>query len=505
MKFYHKFFILAMLTISIASCQKDFKELNTNPNSPPTIAPGALFSGVQLATVGGEGNVARRVMAGYCMMMMQQLATLKTDDLYGDKYIKNELSGQMFSNTYVGPAKNMEGLLLMIKDDPDMVNTYAMARIWKVIIYQQLTDLYGEIPYSEAAAGYSQQIYSPKYDAQQEIYTSLLQELEAAAQQLDNSKPNIGSADLVYGGVVANWKKLAYSLMLRMGMRLTKVDNNLAKTWVEKAIAGGVFQGNDDNCLMKYDGLREATSNPLSYSFQKFNLIALGDMKIGKTLMDRLKASNDPRLLVYSALPSGDNAAANQKGLPNGYNATTIGATPGGADLTTYSNPNQNTVLKLTAPSFIITNAEVKLLLAEAAVRGWGSGDAGQLYNDAIDASMAQQSAYGVTIAAPDIATYKAAVPFPVAGSEEDQLKIIGEEFWVATFLNGLESYANWRRTGYPVLTPVNYPGNNSNGQIPRRLVYPQSEAASNAEHLSQAIQEQGADEFTTRIWWDKQ
>lgn len=496
---------LLVLLVTFAGCSKNFEELNTNPNSPSTISPTALFTGVQLNTFGGEGNVTRRVMAGYCMMMVQQLATLKTDDLYGDKYIKNELAGQMFSNTYVGPAKNLEALIALVKDDPAQSNLYAMARIWRTVMYHRLTDLYGNIPYSQAASGYSQQIYTPVYDEQENVYKGMLAELESAATLLDAAKGNPGQADLVYDGKIAQWKKLAYSMMLRLGMRMSKVAPDQAKSWVAKAIAGGVFETTADNANIKFDGQREVTSNPLAFAFQKFDLIALGDIKISKTLMDRLKATADPRLAAYSALPNGNADIAVQKGLPNGYNATTIGGTPGGADLATYSNPNKATFLKLTAPVSIISAAEVKLLLAEAAVRGWGNGNAAQLYAEAIDASMAQQADYGAAMSPAAVTAYKAAVPFPAAGSETDKLKVINEEFWVATYMNGLESYANWRRSGYPLLTPVNYPGNNANGQVPRRLVYPRSEAASNGKNLSAAISQQGADEFTTRIWWDKQ
>ena len=72
-----------------------------------------------------------------------------------------------------------------------------------------------------------------------------------------------------------------------------------------------------------------------------------------------------------------------------------------------------------------------------------------------------------------------------------------------ATFLNEYETFANWRRTGFPDLTPVDYPGNVTGGTIPRRMIYSPNESVTNEENYNAAVARQGADLLTTRVWWD--
>jgi hypothetical protein len=491
----------ALLFTSIA-CTKELEEINVNPNTPTYVSPDPLFTTIQMWSSGQES--VRRGSIGFCMMFVQQTASTKTDDLQGDKYLQSDNAGTFFSTEYSSLAKNIEAVMSDVKQDPANINKYAMIRIWRVLVMHQLTDLYGNVPYSQAGKGFTENIYSPAYDDQQAIYTDMLKELDEAAASFDDSKPTFGPADVVYQGKIQQWKRLAYSLMLRLGMRLTKVDVAAAETWVKKAIAGGVMEGNSDICLLPHEGPNEDQSNPISYSFYKFNLVELGDIKISKTFLDYLQQSADPRIPAYMSLPDGNNAPASQKGLPNGLDANTFANYPGGNNLATYSTFNVTKILPLEAPTFMLTYAEVKLMLAEAAVRGWTNGDAATLYKDAVTASMQQQALYGVTIDDNAIKAYlQTGKPFPATGADA-QLRVINEQYWVATFMNGIESYANWRRSGYPALTAVNYPGNATSGVIPRRLTYPSGEYSANGKNLKDAVSRQGADSYTTRVWWDK-
>jgi hypothetical protein len=491
----------AFLFTSVA-CTKNLEQINVNPNAPSNVAPEPLFTTIQMWTPGQES--VRRGSIGFCMMFVQQTASTKTDDLQGDKYLQSDNASTFFSTEYSALARNIEAVMVAVKTDPANVNKYAAMRIWRVLIMHQLTDLYGNVPYSEAGKGFTENIYSPVYDNQQTIYTDMLKELEEAAASFDDSKVTFGPADVVYQGKIPQWKRLAYSLMLRLGMRLTKVDIASAETWVKKAIAGGVMQGNSDMCTLPHEGPNQDQSNPISYSFFKFNLVQLGDIKISKTFLDFLQQTNDPRIAAYMSLPFGNSTPGSQKGLPNGLDANSFATYPGGNDLSTYSTFNVNKILPLSAPTFMQTYAEVELMLAEAAVRHWTGDDPATHYTKAVTASMQQQALYGVTIDNAAIQAYLlTGKPFPAAGTDA-QLKVINEQYWVATFMSGIESYANWRRSGYPVLTPVNYPGNATSGVIPRRLTYPIGEYSSNSKNLKAAISQQGADNYLTRVWWDK-
>jgi hypothetical protein len=212
-----------------------------------------------------------------------------------------------------------------------------------------------------------------------------------------------------------------------------------------------------------------------------------------------------------------------QIGLPNGYDlgggATDIrsyalypGGTGTGDDLAPlglYSRPTTGLYLSRNAPNFVLTYAQTELLLAEAKVRGWNVGAtsaAEHFANGVVGAmeSLAQFSAAGAI----DNATATAfATANPLdESSTEAALQMINEEYWVATgsMFNFIETWNNWRRSGYPVLTPVDYPNQFTDGSIPRRIPYQSSEPANNPENYADAVGRlSGGDTFTSRIWWD--
>jgi hypothetical protein len=149
--------------------------------------------------------------------------------------------------------------------------------------------------------------------------------------------------------------------------------------------------------------------------------------------------------------------------------------------------------------------AEVELMLTEAAVRGWIADDPAPHYKKGVTAAMQQLALLDASAVIPDaeIEAYLAENPYQPA-STDAALELIHTQYWAATFLNWLETYANWRRTGYPVLTPANFPGNPTGGVIPRRLRYPLKEYSVNSENINEAVERQGADDFLTRVWWDR-
>ncbi len=327
----------------------------------------------------------------------------------------------------------------------------------------------------------------------------ILFELETAASTLSISQPSPGMQDLIYKGDIEKWRKFAYSLMLRMGMKLTKVDPEMAQTWVSKAITGGVMESDDDtNYIQHTDGPESINMNGVGefLGWDGSNFIGEDNQRLSSSLVDMLAATNDPRLDVLSWVKSG----GPHKGLPNGFNAATIQSYPGVSDLETYSRINPLLVLR-SSPMIFQTYAEVEFLLAEAVERGWHTGSAATHYTKGLKAAMKLYTLYDASLVIPEegVEVYLNANPYMSAQWQ----RIIGEQVWIVTFLNEFEAYANWRRTGYPALVPVDYPGNDSNGTIPRRLRYPEDEVALNGDAYRAAIDRQGPDEFTTRIWWD--
>lgn len=485
----------------------DFEDINRDPNKSTTIEPGPLLTYVQLNLNPTTGGISKTIQVGSCMMIVQQTATFDRESMPGDKYYADEGSGSMFNDNYSMVIKNLAELKVQAVKDEKYTNTLAVAHIWGAYLFQRLTDIFGDIPYTEAGMGYHEQNYYPVYDPQETIYAGLISDVKKGLSMLNDDKPAI-EGDIIYNNDIAKWKKFGNSMLLRLGMRMQKVNPELAKQTVLEAINGGVMSSPEDIAMIKHIEGVTRTENPLTNRFIMDKFIESGTVKISKTFMDHLVATNDPRLPVYCSLPDGDNDPAKQQGLPNGYDAITIkDLYPEYIDLTPYSNFNTNTILQRSAPTIFMSSAEVELLKAEAIIRGWMSGDANSHYENAVRYSMKEQAVYGSggIITDAQIDAYLAQDLFTKAGTTEEELNIIGTEFWVATFMNGYESYANWRRLGYPELTPTNFAGSSNRGKIPRRLTYATKEYSINKKHIEEAIQRQGPDDLNTRMWWDKQ
>lgn len=515
--------IAIVFTISFTSCDKGFKEMNQDPNAYTVPVVGSLFSYNIVKTAGdGDGNTLypNDKLSG---AFMQYFASLNPYQWTGDKYLaKPEYSDGLFNTVFGVELKENQQIIELTKDQPDFTNQYNIARIWRVYIMHRATDMYGDIPYADAGQGYTGGLYKPKYDRQADIYPDMLKSLESAALALDPSKSSYGSADFIYKGDPLKWRRFAYSLMLRLGLRLTNVDLSAAEDWVKKAISGGVMQSNDDVAKLDHtdgtalnfywDGreLRGGEGVPPSAKGKGYG-------KMAQTFVSYLKTTNDPRLPFYitlwpgnadpTLLPSSTEPSI-QKGLPNGYDYSSIKTIiPNWNDgmLAEYSEINLNTIGNNATPSVFLSFNEVELYRAEAALRGWESGDPKVHYENAVRASMGMPDFYpgGFSIPTSAIDAYLTTHPY-TSGSFDEQMKQIHTQFWASQFMNNMEVFANWRRTGYPELVPTNYPGNETGGTIPRRLPYPQSEASVNSENYRVAVQNQGPDLWTTRVWWDK-
>jgi len=516
MKFFNKtFFVAAIAIITCVGCTKNFEELNTDPNSVTinNYLPVYNLTRAQLEYTGNSdfSYETWRVNIIYAGMMMQQLANASW--YAGDKYIQNDAwANAYFDVAYRDQVKYVVDLMKITQGKPQYANLFQIARILKVMIFHRITDIYGEIPYTEAGLGYYDRIFTPKYDKQSDIYDNLLKELDEAAQALDPAKDKPGTGDLIYrngSNTIQLWKKLAYSMMLRLGMRLTKADAAKAKTWVEKSYAGGLFTSNADNAYILHDstGGRATKNRNSNILAGEWSATTNGEVFLSKTFIDFLKNNADPRLGWISRIKgSGDITPANQVGLKNGYDqnggATDVSLSPGWTgSINNFSTIRADIFLKLTGPTVLATYAQDELLLAEAAKRGWSVGaTAAAHYTNGVTAAMQQFTQYDASavISAAAITAYLIAHPYA------DSYDQINTQYWAACFLDWYETWANWRRSGFPALVPVNYIGNATGGQIPRRMLYPASESSANGTNYNDAITRQGANTFTTRVWWDK-
>ncbi|MFW5955360.1 MAG: SusD/RagB family nutrient-binding outer membrane lipoprotein [Rhodothermales bacterium] len=529
----HSSFIAVLLTaglLLVSACDTGFEEMNRNPTQANTISPDFLFTTAQLSTAGTRYEVWRANLI-YASGMIQHLAHTWWA---GDKYTRVEDWLTAFWNiNYNGVGDNNRATVLILrdliennKDDPQQVNKVAAARIMLAYTFHRLTDVYGDIPYHEAGMGFLGDNVTPAYTPQDEIYADLLNELQESVASFDPAFPTYGSADLMYQGNIDQWRKFGNSLMLRVAMRLSKVDPAMAETWAQRAISGGLMESNADVAAVPHQtgpsiGPNGLNSNPVIDVFE------VDQPKLTGTFVNWMKDRNDPRLprlgAVYAgpasprSTPMVTNDPEAMVGYPSGLNLTLAQDHPSWeavqaleadypeledvGELNRYVQPHRNINSTRAMPTLLLTYAEVEFMQAEAAVRGWHSGDPQTHYENGVRAAMQQLTIYSEDAEIPDaeIDAYLDENPYD-ASRAIDQ---INSQYWAATFLNGIEAWSNWRRSGYPELTPANAPGNVTGGTIPRRLTYPNNEALLNEDNYQEAVARQGPDEMTTRVWWD--
>jgi hypothetical protein len=489
-------FVVVALMLTTTSCDEGFGELNTDPNAANEINPNFQFTWIQLRT-SGERYENWRAGLIYSSMMIQHMSAL-CGYWAGDKYTYNAgYSSSLFDRQYTQAVVEIQDLVNTLEStevgDQTMLG---MARIWRVLIFHRLTDLYGDVPYSQAGKGFIEGVDFPEFDNQEDIYRDMLNELEEAVAQIGDSG-GFGSADLLYGGDQGAWRRFGNSLMLRLGMRLSEVDAATAQEYVNKAIQGGTLQAGENAFIEHTVGPEGINRNGIGEVLDKSQGFGDDCPRLSATLVNWMQSTDDPRLDVIGTLPVN---GSEHNGLPNGLDAELINDNPTGTSLDDFSSVNQ-AIVSVASPMMFMTVAEAELLKAEAALRGWGASDAASHYEAGVRAAMNMWADYGQPIASGDIDAYIANNPF------DNTMESIGEQYWAATFLNEYEAFANWRRTGYPELTPVNYPGNVTGGTIPVRLALPQGELGTNP-NMRAALDRQGlgtdfASHLTVPVWWD--
>ena len=486
--------LLALATV--VACKTDLTSLNENPNSPTTAPAGPLFTGATrsaMATLNGSFNTLSMTS-----LFAQHIAQIQYIDEDRGR-IRSTTLDALFNNLYVGPLEDYQKIIDANTSQP---STSGPAMVMQQWVYQNMTDMWGDIPYSEALQGdASTPNFKPTYDSQQSIYTGMLSKLTAASTSMaggnSTTDPGLGSADRIYGGDVTKWIKLSNSLRARMAMRLSEADPAKAQTELTAAFAGPVFTSNADNARLVWpgDGIYD---NPWASNFATRD-----DHRMSKTLIDQLNATSDPRLPIFAQPTKADPTvyAGMQNGLTNAstntyFNTTSRPGTIFYPGATTYGV--FGTSAGKATPSYIMTYAELSFIKAEAALRGWGGLNAAQaagFYNAAVTASIEQ---WGGTAA--QAAAYLAQPSVAYNGTLE---RIITQK-WIAFFTQGTEAWSEWRRTGFPTAI---VPGPSMYADTPGialRLQYPPAETAANAAGIAAAVARQGADDESTKVWWDK-
>jgi hypothetical protein len=402
------------------------------------------------------------------------------------RYNITENTGTGFWNNSYKWIKQVQDMKLAAEKDNDP-NYLAVSMVLNAWIYSNLTDTYGDVPFSEAS-NLDEGITQPKFDRQKDIYVKLLDDLKAANSLFVTTKTLTGP-DLFYkaesdaNGII-NWKKFCNSLSLRL---LTRILSKNGEVNVNERILEiindpakyPVFQSNTETAKLAVTGVA-----PLLPPIARPQDFTTGRVA-SAFFVETLKANNDPRMALFfgqaKSIPG--NANIGYKGAPSGYAyGTTFNYQP--------SNMNQN-LAKAPLNILVYPYAELQFILSELAFKGIIPGSAQTYYENGIKATIEQ---WGATVPANYFTNPNVAY--------NGTLERIMLQKYVALFFVDQQQWFEKRRTGFPVLP--NNGGLLNNGIMPSRLMYPPNPRVLNTTNYQAAVQQMGGDDINVKVWWNK-
>ena len=561
MKLYKIFTILFLVT-AFGACTDKFEEINTKPDAFYTDEVSGKFfmTNPQFNLFGPNRFPYWRAQLIHADRYSGHVCFGHNGSWWSDEL------GYSYHSAYTdatwgwleGYLGNLDNFMKLVDTGGEFENEYmyAMGLIMKGLYYQMFTDVFGMIPYTEAA---DPDIVTPSFDTQMTIYKGVIAELDEAIQIIGDAErtgvgvDDAGENDLYYGGELQKWKKLANTLKLRMALRALDADgDDFASAAITEALSGPLMESEGDNCLMEKDA-EISQWGSAAYGDIWHNFGTGSDWTLGKTLIDLLRDENDPRLSKY-AKPAKGGMTEFEK--PDGEEGDLFltrvefildGLDEAGVDytrtdqadtlvivdmpLSTYyvgqptrlndktypfseydffSTPADFVIQrkndgKPIAPEIVMLTSEAYFLRAEAAVRGFG-GDANALYQDGIRHAMA---VWEVSSAEAD--DYIANSSFGMLnGSMDENLEKIATQRWIAAFTDGFEAWAIVRDSGYPMVlaegvSDVDIFGlGDINGAYPQRMRYGNQTWNNNGDNTQEAVNIQGADRQDTKLWWAK-
>lgn len=528
MKLLYPLIVLAFIAIGSYSCTDDFDEINTNPktltagnldlSSYPLIVAGAMYNPLYL---GLDNRGAFQLGHSLFADIYANYFATTAPNFDSDKFILvgswiNGAYSSFYSRTFPS-IKYAEDYA--IENGLDIEN--AIMKTWRVFAYHRVTDYWGPIPYSNFGNG-ENVVY---FDSQESIYKDFFATLDEAVAILKANAGGmsiVGNSDIVYGGVVDQWVKLAGSLRLRLAMRVKYVDPALAKAQAEKAIQDGVIESVDQNALA-------STSTDWKNNYTV--ITQWGEFRMSADMESILKGYKDPRIANYFAPSAQPDPSDDLPGIEFPYEGMRNGQSKTDKQSIPFNDLMSDMAAQYTDPAAsgpdwpVMLASEVYFLRAEGALEGWnmGGGSAEDYYYEGIEMSMIENGFDGSDLSGEDYLS-STATPASYDGSEEaistvpiayesgadaeHQLEQIITQKWIALFPNSWEAYSERRRTGYPTLYPrLNTDNPNiSVDEIPRRITFASTEYDNNGDAVQDAIDNLlgGPDNGTTKLWWDK-
>jgi hypothetical protein len=478
-----KLIIYTFCLLSFSSCKK-YLDVNHTPNNPLDVTPRLILPNTTIGVAWLNGSQLGKAAS----VLVQYNAGLSGDPSSFDAYnlegsFENQWNSEIYSTT-VGDLR-----ILIDKTQAESPAYSGIAKLELAYAFSIATDLFGDIPYSQAGIGL--QFPQPRFDLQQDIYLgnsslgiqSLFNMVRDGLADLD--KPSLlkpASDDLAYNGDLSKWKRMGNTLLLKFAMQVSNVAPDTTKSVINSVIAGNNYI--NDNALDFQVAFKTGTlsQNPM-YAFDYANRPA--EEMLSLRFLNLMKNQNDTiRLSKYYTKPNG---------VFTGYDNGATVAAPVQANRSRYGSYVVGTGGE--APVKLITNFQRAFILAESALIFGTPGVPNELYQEGIKASMKKT---GMTDA--EINAYFAANPTIVnlTGTTEEKRKQIITQKYIAWVGNGIEAYNDFRRTGYPPLAlALNAKGDDPN-TIPKRFPYTDTERQRNPN------QPNPRPRTNEKVWWGK-
>jgi hypothetical protein len=473
------------MSLLAASCKKTL-DINEDPNNSTRASVDLVLPTAQVYTAYNMGS-PYQILGGIWGQFWTQGPTANQYNNYEQYVLTSSTFNRQWESMYSGPLADFK----YIHDEglrQGQENYAAIGKLMQAYIFQYMTDLHGDIPFSEALDPANA---TPKFDSQEDIYNGLITMVDEGLALIEESSlDHPEEDDLVYGGNMDQWRRFGNTLKLRIYLRQAYVRPAVAEAGIKAMYAAGAeFLQNGDDADIQFS-TETFNQHPL---YRTNEALTSDNILASNTALGYMESTNDPRMEVFYQPATKAPNAGNFAGIDQGDGKNLTGTLDAGM----WSKPGPAVGGPEAgggdAPVVLMSAAESYFLQAEAVARGWGSGDAKALYEEGITASFLYWG-----LSPTEAASYysQSTVAFPAGGSPEQKIDAIITQKWIS--MNGtqnLEAWTEWRRTGYPDILQVSKTSNIGN-VFPVRILYPDSEISRNPNTPPQKA-------VTDKVWWD--
>jgi hypothetical protein len=495
MKFKIKIMAFTASAIILAACSKSFLDVNTNPNAVTDVPAKVLLSNTTVGMAFSNSNEIGKATA----LLMQYTAGISNNAASYDQWnlgsFDNTWSNELYANV-------LNNLGIIIQKSEGRSKAYSgIAKLEQAYTFSMITDLWGDVPYSQAGQGLDEaglpKFSQPRFDEQMDIYLgnsskgikSLLNLVREGLSDIavnGPSRPGIdpGADDVVYNGDLSKWTRFGSSLLFKIALQVSNKAPDTTKNVINDIIINNKPYINAIDGSLDFN-VRFTAVNPNAYYLQDVGGSIPNTQMLSNRFLALARAQDDSLRLskffikpapVFVGYDNGSPFAAPAATTRSYYGVYVLGATRSGE-----------------APVRLITAFRNYFILAEAALRFGVTGDPNTYYQNGIRAAM---KSAGLTDA--EITAYFTARPdiVTLTGTTEQKLKQIITQKYMASVGNALESYNDYRRTGYPVLTPPILTAGDDPAVFPQRFPYTVGESSTNPN------QPNPRPKTTVKVWW---